>query len=122
MLPPPDPSSTLALPPAQISNCALRVARPRRRHRKSCVQQQKQLADTAPARRRAKLLPHTSPHSKPRDAATRDDMATLRLAERERLRRGGERRPRRAIATRWPTSCGARQGACQSAGEGGDAA
>ena len=79
MAPPPDPSSTMALPPA--SNLELRVYESLGLDAaigKSCVRQQKQLAATAPARRRAKPAAALKPsQSKPRDAATRDDMATL---------------------------------------------
>jgi hypothetical protein len=103
-LAPPDPSSTLALPPA--SNLELRVYESLGLDAaigKSCVQQQKQLAATAPARRRAKpAAAHKPSQSKPRDAATRDDMATLRLAERElqaaRRREATAARDRDALA------------------------
>ena len=104
MAPPPDPSSTMALPPA--SNLELRVYESLGLDAaigKSCVQQQKQLAATAPARRRAKpAAAHKPSLSKPRDAATRDDMATLRLAERElqaaRRREATAARDRDALA------------------------
>ena len=101
-----DPSSTQALPSESAFHPEMRIYEAlglADAIGKSCVQQQKQLAATAPARRRAKpAAAHKPSQSKPRDAATRDDMATLRLAERElqaaRRREATAARDRDALA------------------------